>query len=193
MINEELMSKKRAIELWDLKIIDSIEVGSYKGLQQIHQYIFQDVFDFAGQTRNENMAKGYFRFASALYLEDILRKIELMPENTFDEIIEKYVEMNIAHPFREGNGRATRIWLNLILRNNLNRCIDWSKIDKYDYLNAMERSPINSLEIKHLLKNALTDKIYDRQVFMKGIQKSYEYEGLKDYNIEDIDNEKDFR
>ncbi len=193
MINEELMSKKRAIELWDLKIIDSIEVGSYKGLQQIHQYIFQDVFDFAGQTRNENMAKGYFRFASALYLEDILRKIELMPENTFDEIIEKYVEMNIAHPFREGNGRATRIWLDLILRNNLNRCIDWSKIDKYDYLNAMERSPINSLEIKHLLKNALTDKIYDRQVFMKGIQKSYEYEGLKDYNIEDIDNEKDFR
>lgn len=190
MINEELMSKKRAIELWDLNILNTIQEGNYQSLQQIHQYIFQDVFDFAGQTRNENMAKGYFKFASALYLEDILEKIELMPENTIDEIIEKYVEMNIAHPFREGNGRATRIWLDLILKKNLNQCIDWFKIDKYDYLNAMERSPINSLEIKHLLKNALTDKIYDRQVFMKGIQKSYEYEGLKDYNIEDIDNEK---
>lgn len=193
MINEELMSKKRAIELWDLNILNTIQLGNYQGLQQIHQYIFQDVFDFAGKTRNENMAKGYFRFASALYLEDILKKIKLMPENTFDEIIEKYVEMNIAHPFREGNGRVTRIWLDLILKKNLNQCIDWSKIDKYDYLNAMEQSPINSLEIKHLLKNALTDKIYDRQVFMKGIQKSYEYDGLKDYNIEEIDIEKDFR
>lgn len=171
------LTKKRAYEIFDDKIIDTFEVGKFKGLQQIHHYIFQDVFDFAGKIRTVNLSKGNFRFAPVRFLESNLEIIEKMPESNFDSIIEKYVEMNIAHPFREGNGRATRIWLDLMFKSNMGMCIDWSKIDKEEYLSAMERSPVNSLEIKVLLKGALTRKINDRQVYMRGIQRSYEYEG----------------
>lgn len=184
--NEEYLSKKRAKELWDLGIIDKFEAGTFKSLKDIHAYLFQDVFDFAGKIRTVNISKGNFRFAPLLFLESNLAIIEKMPERTFDEIIDKYVEMNIAHPFREGNGRATRIWLDLILKKNLGKCIDWYKIDKFAYLSAMERSVVNTLEIKHLLNSALTDKISDREVFMKGIDKSYLYEDLYDISIEDI-------
>lgn len=180
-VNENFeLTKARAYELWDKKIIDTFEVGTFKGLQEIHRYIFQDVFDFAGQIREVNISKGNFRFAPILFLEDNLRIIERMPETSFDEIIEKYVEMNVAHPFREGNGRASRIWLDSMLKKNLYLCIDWQQINKYDYLSAMERSPVNALEIKTLLKNASTSDINSREVYMKGIQRSYEYEG---YNI----------
>lgn len=189
MVDEELESKKRALELWDKKIIDKFEVGTYKGLQQIHYYLFQDVFDFAGQTRTVNLAKGNFRFAPLLFLEDNLSTIEKMPEDSFDNIINKYVEMNVAHPFMEGNGRSTRIWLDLILKKNLEKCIDWSLVDKNDYLSAMERSPVNTLEIKYILKSALTDKIHDRQVYMRGIQQSYIYENQKRYDITKIEKE----
>ena len=184
--NEEYLSKKRAKELWDLGLIDKFEVGTFKSLKDIHAYLFQDVFDFAGKIRTVNISKGNFRFAPLLFLESNLAIIEKMPESTFDEIIDKYVEMNVAHPFREGNGRATRIWLDLILKKNLSKRIDWDKIDKFAYLSAMERSVVNTLEIKHLLKSALTDKIDDREVFMKGIDKSYLYEDLYDIPIEDI-------
>ena len=184
--NEEYLSKKRAKELWDLGIIDNFEVGTIKSLIDIHAYLFQDVFDFAGKIRTVNIAKGSFRFAPLLFLESNLAIIEKMPESTFDEIVDKYVEMNIAHPFREGNGRATRIWLDLILKKNLGKCIDWDKIDKFSYLSAIERSILNTLEIKHLLKSALTDEINKRDVFMKGIDKSYLYEDLYDISIEDI-------
>ena len=187
LIDEELLSKKRAIELWDKGFINNFEVGTYKGLQEIHAFLFQDIFDFAGKTRDVNLSKGNFRFANLLYLESNLAIIERMPEGSFDEIIEKYVEMNVAHPFREGNGRATRIWLDLILKKNLNKCIDWTMVDRADYLSAMERSPVNSLEIKHLLKNALTDKVDDRGVYLRGIQQSYVYEDLDRYDIEDIE------
>ena len=187
--NEEYLSKKRAIELWDTGLIDDFEVGTFKSLADIHAYLFQDVFDFAGKIRTVNISKGSFRFAPLLFLESNLSIIEKMPENSFDEIIDKYVEMNVAHPFREGNGRATRIWLDLILKKNLGKCIDWDKIDKFTYLSAMERSVINTLEIKHLLKSALTDKIEDREVFMKGIDKSYLYEDLYDISIREIDKE----
>ncbi|MDU4446430.1 MAG: Fic family protein [Anaerococcus vaginalis] len=183
---EEYLSKKRAIELWDKGIISEFEVGTFKGLQQIHRYIFQDVFSFAGKIRSVNLAKGNFRFAPLLFLEENLKIIEKMPENDFDEIIEKYVEMNVAHPFREGNGRATRIWLDLILKKNLKKCVDWQKIDKMDYLQAMERSPVNSLELKHLIKNALTEDTENRDVYMKGIERSYEYEEQNDVDIYDI-------
>ena len=183
---EEYLSKKRAIELWDKGIINEVEVGTFKGLQQIHRYIFQDVFSFAGKIRSVNLAKGNFRFAPLLFLEDNLKIIEKMPENEFSEIIEKYVEMNVAHPFREGNGRATRIWLDLILKKNLKKCVDWQKIDKMDYLQAMERSPVNSLELKHLIKNALTEDTENRDVYMKGIERSYEYEEQNDVDIYDI-------
>lgn len=183
---EEYLSKKRAVELWDKGIIKEFEVGTFKGLQQIHQYIFQDVFSFAGKIRSVNLAKGNFRFAPLLFLEDNLKIIEKMPENDFDEIIEKYVEMNVAHPFREGNGRATRIWLDLILKKNLKKCVDWQKIDKMAYLQAMERSPVNSLELKHLIKNALTEDTENRDVYMKGIERSYEYEEQNDVDIYDI-------
>ena len=183
---EEYLSKKRAIELWDKGIIKEFEVGTFKGLQQIHQYIFQDVFSFAGKIRSVNLAKGNFRFAPLLFLEDNLKIIEKMPENDFDEIIEKYVEMNVAHPFREGNGRATRIWLDLILKKNLKKCVDWQKIDKIAYLQAMERSPVNSLELKHLIKTALTEDTENRDVYMKGIERSYEYEEQNDVDIYDI-------
>ena len=186
LIDEELLSKRRAIELWDKGLINNFEVGTYKGLQEIHAFLFQDIFDFAGKTRDVNLSKGNFRFANLLYLESNLAIIERMPEGSFDEIIEKYVEMNVAHPFREGNGRATRIWLDLILKKNLNKCIDWAMVDRADYLSAMERSPVNSLEIKHLLKNALTDKVDDRGVYLRGIQQSYVYEDLDRYDIEDI-------
>ncbi|MGN5980572.1 protein adenylyltransferase Fic [Finegoldia magna] len=187
LIDEELLSKRRAIELWDKGFINDFEVGTYKGLQEIHGFLFQDIFDFAGKTRDVNLSKGNFRFANLLYLESNLAIIERMPEGSFDEIIEKYVEMNVAHPFREGNGRATRIWLDLILKKNLNKCIDWTMVDRADYLSAMERSPVNSLEIKHLLKNALTDKVDDRGVYLRGIQQSYVYEDLDRYDIEDIE------
>ncbi|OXZ36328.1 protein adenylyltransferase Fic [Finegoldia magna] len=187
LIDEELLSKKRAIELWDKGFINDFEVGTYKGLQEIHAFLFQDIFDFAGKTRDVNLSKGNFRFANLLYLESNLAIIERMPEGSFDEIIEKYVEMNVAHPFREGNGRATRIWLDLMLKKNLNKCIDWTMVDRADYLSAMERSPVNSLEIKHLLKNALTDKVDDRGVYLRGIQQSYVYEDLDRYDIEDIE------
>ena len=186
MKNEELESKKRAIELWDTKAIEQIEVGTIKGLQQIHFYLFQDVFDFAGKIRTVNLAKGNFRFAPTLFLEQNLKIIDKMPEKTFEEIIEKYVEMNVAHPFREGNGRVTRIWLDLILKKAIEQCIDWQKVDKYSYLQAMERSPINDLEIKTLLRSALTSDIANRQVYMRGIQQSYIYENQNEYDIEKI-------
>lgn len=183
MDNEELASKKRAIELFESGKINDFEVGTTKGLKQIHKFLFQDVFDFAGEIRNVDLSKGNFRFAPAIYLKSTLKTIDNLPENTFDEIIKKYVEMNVAHPFREGNGRATRIWLDLMLKKHLGKCVDWSKISKEDYLSAMERSPINDLEIKTLLKNALTSKINDREVYMKGIQSSYEYEEQSEYDV----------
>ena len=183
MNTEELLSKKRAIELYDSGKIDAFEVGTTKGLQQIHQYLFQDVFDFAGQIREVDLAKGNFRFAPAIYLKDTLKTIDTLPENNFDEIIKKYVEMNVAHPFREGNGRATRIWLDQILKEHLGKCVDWAKVEKASYLSAMERSPVNDLEIKTLLKSALTDKTTDREVYMRGIQSSYAYEEQTAYDI----------
>lgn len=186
-IDEEFLSKKRAVELWDKGFINDFEVGTYKGLQEIHGFLFQDIFEFAGKTRDVNLSKGNFRFANLLYLDSNLAIIERMPEGSFDEIIEKYVEMNVAHPFREGNGRATRIWLDLMLKRNLDVCVDWASVDRADYLSAMERSPVNSLEIKHLLKNALTNRVDDRGVYLRGIQQSYVYEDLDRYDIEDIE------
>ena len=185
---EEKITKLKALELFDTNKIDEFEVGTFKGLSEIHKYLFDEIYSFAGKIRKENIAKGNFRFASSIYLEDVLKKINEMPQKTFDDIINKYVEMNIAHPFREGNGRSTRIWLDLMLKRKLNKVIDWSKIDKEDYLFAMERSPVKDLEIKQLLQNALTDKINDRQVFMKGIDTSYGYEGYNTYSIEKLNN-----
>ncbi len=176
MQNIDETSKERAIKLFDSQEIINFEVGSIKGLQQIHKYLFGELYDFAGQIRTKDISKGGFRFASCLYLEESLVKIDKMPESTFEEIVTKYVEMNITHPFMEGNGRSMRIWLDLILKKNLKQCVDWSKIDKADYLNAMQRSPVNDLEIRELLRTALTDKINDREVFMKGIEQSYYYE-----------------
>lgn len=184
--DEEYFSKKRIKEIWDTNIINSFEVGTFKGLKAIHEYIFQDVFDFAGEIRNVNLTKGNFRFTPSLFLQENLKIIEDMPEDDFDKIIEKYVEMNVAHPFKEGNGRATRIWLNLILKKNIGKCVDWQKINKTGYMQAMERSPVNPLELKYLLKNALTEKIKDRDIFLKGIQKSFEYEGQDFYDIYNI-------
>ena len=185
---EERITKLKALELFDTNKIDEFEIGTFKGLSCIHKYLFDDIYSFAGKIRKENIAKGNFRFASCMYLEDILHKIDNMPQDTFENIIKKYVEMNIAHPFREGNGRSTRIWLDLILRKKLNKVIDWSKVNKDDYLLAMERSPVKDLEIRLLLQNSLTDKINDRQVFMKGIDSSYEYEGYNAYPIFELDN-----
>lgn len=170
------LSKEKAYKLFDSKAIEEIEVGTTKGLQQIHKYLFDGLYEFAGEIRNKDISKGNFRFASTLYINEILKNIEKMPENTFEEIIKKYIEMNIAHPFLDGNGRSTRIWLDLILKKRLKKCIDWEKIDKTDYLQAMERSPVKDLEIKVLLTEALTEKIDDREVFMKGIEQSYYYE-----------------
>jgi cell filamentation protein len=176
MQNIDEISKERAIKLFDSEDIKNFEIGTIMGLQQIHQYLFGELYDFAGQIRTKDISKGGFRFASNLYLQESLSKVEKMSETTFEEIIAKYVEMNIAHPFMEGNGRSMRIWLDLILKKNLKQCINWSKIDKADYLNAMQRSPVNDLEIRELLRSALTDKIDDREVFMKGIEQSYYYE-----------------
>lgn len=178
---EEKLTKTRAAELFEQDLLSGFETGTYKGLQQIHGYLFQDVYDFAGKTRNVNLAKGGFRFAPVMYIDAALENISKMPQTTFDEIVEKYVEMNVAHPFREGNGRSTRIWLDQILKKELGLVVDWSRIDKEDYLSAMERSPIKDIEIKHLLKNALTDRIEDREVYMKGIDASYYYEGYNTF------------
>lgn len=185
---EERITKLKALELFDTNKIDEFEIGTFKGLSCIHKYLFDDIYSFAGKIRKENIAKGNFRFASCMYLEDILHKIDNMPQDTFENIIKKYVEMNIAHPFREGNGRSTRIWLDLILKKELNKVIDWSKVNKEDYLLAMERSPVKDLEIRLLLQNALTYKFNDRRVFMKGIDSSYEYEGYNAYSIFELDN-----
>ena len=180
---EERTSKIKALELFENGLLDTFEVGTFKGLSDIHKYLFEDIYDFAGKIRTVNIAKGNFRFAPVMYLNAALENIDEMPQSTFDEIVEKYVEMNIAHPFREGNGRSTRIWLDCILKRELKQVIDWDKVDKEDYLLAMERSPIKDIEIKFLLKSALTDKINDRTVYMKGIDASYYYEGYNTYNL----------
>lgn len=185
---EERITKAKALELFDTNKINEIEVGTFNGLSQIHKFLFEDVYYFAGKLRSENIAKGNFRFVPCIYLTAALSKIDEMPQNTFDEIVDKYVEMNVAHPFREGNGRSTRIWLDLILKKELNQVVDWSKIDKEEYLLAMERSPIKDTEIKLLLQSALTDQINNRQVFMKGIDASYEYEGYSTYKMEELAN-----
>lgn len=183
---EEQLTKKRAQELYDKHILETLEVGTYAGLAKIHGYLFQDVYDFAGTMRKVNIAKGNFRFAPLLYLSEALQQIDKMPQDSYDHIIEKYVEMNVAHPFREGNGRSTRIWLDAILKKELGKVVDWSQVDKEDYLFAMERSPVRATEIKALLKAALTDKIHDRTVYMKGIDASYRYEGYSTYRTEDL-------
>ncbi len=183
---EERISKKKAVELYDNGLFDGLEAGQFSVLRFIHKYLFEELYDFAGVVRDVNIAKGNFRFAPVMYLDSALEHISNMPQTNFEEIIEKYVEMNIAHPFREGNGRATRIWLDLIFKEELGRVVDWSKVDKEDYLLAMERSPIKDIEIKHILKNALTDKIYDRELYMKGIDNSYHYEGYKAFKTENL-------
>ena len=183
---EERISKKKAADLFDNKLLDSFPAGKFDTLQAIHKYMFEDVFDFAGEIRTVNLAKGNFRFAPSMYLQAALDNIDKMPQSNFDEIIEKYVEMNIAHPFREGNGRSTRIWLDHILKNEIGKVVDWSKVDKEDYLLAMERSPIKDLEIKVLLKGALTDEINSREVYMKGIDQSYYYEGFTAFKTEEL-------
>lgn len=175
------ISKRRAIKLFDSSDLSSFEVGTTRGLQQIHEYLFNNLYDFAGKIRELNISKGSFRFANSLYLQDALRQIEKMPETNFEQIIEKYAEMNIAHPFMEGNGRSARIWLDLILKKNLGKCIDWSTINKNDYLEAMIRSHVKTTELRELLRTALTDKIDNREVFMKGIEQSYYYEEPDDY------------
>ena len=183
---EERISKGKALELFESGQFAALRAGSVDALLAIHQTLFSEIYDFAGKVRTVNIAKGNFRFAPAIYLAAALESIEKMPQSTFDEIIEKYVEMNIVHPFREGNGRATRIWLDLMLRRELGQVVDWSKVDKQDYLLAMERSPIKDLEIKHLLKAALTDRVDDREVFMKGIDVSYAYEGYEQFKAEEL-------
>lgn len=183
---EEKMSKAKAVELYGNNIIEEFEIGKFSGLAKIHKFLFDQIYSFAGKVRTVNIAKGNFRFASVMYLEDALEHIDDMPQSTYDEIIEKYVEMNIAHPFREGNGRSTRIWLDLILKKELKLIVDWNKVDKQDYLLAMERSPVKDLEIKVLLQNALTDKIDDREIYMKSIDASYHYEGYNTFKAEDL-------
>ena len=185
---EEKISKLKALELFDKSILIDLD-GTFNGLSKIHKYLFDSIYDFAGNIRKVNISKGSFRFATFIYLKDILNKIDMMPEDTFDKIIEKYVEMNIAHPFREGNGRSMRIWLDIILKKNLNKVIDWSKVNKEEYLLAMERSPIKDTEIKLLLSNALTDDINNRLIYMKGIDASYNYEGYNTYSVEQLDKE----
>ena len=183
---EEKISKKKAVELFENGYLDNYEVGTFQMLAAIHRYLFGDIYEFAGKVRTVNVAKGNFRFAPVMYLQAAIENIEKMPQSTFEEIIEKYVEMNIAHPFREGNGRSTRIWLDLILKKELNMVIEWSVVDKEDYLLAMERSPIKDIEIKYILKQALTDKVENREVYMKGIDHSYYYEGYFIYKAEDL-------
>lgn len=183
---EEKISKIKAIELYENNVVENLEIGKFSGLVRIHKFLFDEIYDFAGKVRTVNIAKGNFRFAPVMYLEAALKNIDDMPQSTYDEIVEKYVEMNIAHPFREGNGRSTRIWLDLILKKELKLVVDWNKIDKEDYLLAMERSPIKDIEIKVLLKSALTDKINEREVYMKGIDASYYYEGYNIFKSEDL-------
>ena len=183
---EEKISKAKALKLFETGLLDTFPVGRFEGLQKIHYFLFADVYDFAGKVREVNIAKGNFRFAPMMYLEAALTHIDGMPQSTFDEIIEKYVEMNVAHPFREGNGRSARIWLDLMLKQELKQVVDWSAVDKDDYLLAMERSPIKDVEIKALLKNALTCKTNDREVYMKGIDASYHYEGYNTYKTQDL-------
>ena len=186
LMEEERISKRKAKQLFEDHVLDTFEVGTYAGLQAIHRWLFEDIYDFAGETRKLNMAKGGFRFASALYLEEALRQISAMPQSSFEQIIAKYVEMNIAHPFLEGNGRSTRIWLDAILRKELGRVVDWSKVDRDDYLAAMERSPVRDTEIRLLLQAALTDRTEDRTVFMHSIDASYRYEGYNRYKTEEL-------
>lgn len=183
---EEKLSKQKAKQLFESGDINNAEVGSFAGLAYIHAYLFEDVYEFAGQVRDVNLAKGSFRFAPVMYLQQALEHISAMPQQNFDQIVEKYVEMNVAHPFREGNGRATRIWLDLMLKKEIQQVIDWNAVDKADYLSAMERSVVKDIEIKHLLKNALTEKINDRELYMKGIDVSYYYEGYSEYRVEDL-------
>ena len=183
---EERISKKKAAELFEKGILDSLPVGKFSALQAIHKYLFDEIYDFAGELRTVNLAKGNFRFAPLMYLQAALENIDKMPQSNFDEIIEKYVEMNIAHPFREGNGRSTRIWLDHILKSEIGKVVDWSKVDKEDYLLAMERSPIKDVEIKVLLKGALTDEINSREVYMKCIDHSYYYEGYTTFKTEEL-------
>ena len=183
---EERISKKKAVNLFDFAILKLLSDGTYKTLAAIHKYLFEDIYDFAGELRTVNMAKGNFHFAPLMYLQAALENIDKMPQSNFDEIVEKYVEMNIAHPFREGNGRSTRIWLDHILKNEIGKVVDWSKVDKEDYLLAMERSPIKDVEIKVLLKGALTDEINSREVYMKGIDHSYYYEGYITFKAEEL-------
>ncbi len=183
---EERISKTRAKEMFEIGYLEKLEPGTFDALKDIHKFLFGEIYEFAGNLRNVNIAKGNFRFTPIVYLEESIKNIEKMPQSTYEEIIEKYVEMNIAHPFREGNGRSTRIWLDLILKKELNLVVDWSKVDKTDYLLAMERSPIKDIEIKELLKQNLTDKIDDREVYMKGIDNSYLYEGYLLYKTEEL-------
>ena len=183
---EERISKKKAVELFESGTLDKLEPGKFASLQAIHKALFEDIYDFAGQLRTVNLAKGNFRFAPLIYLEAALANIDKMPQSTYDEIIEKYVEMNVAHPFREGNGRSTRIWLDLMLKSGIGQVVDWSKVDKEDYLLAMERSPIKDVEIKVLLKDALTDDVNSREIFMKGIDHSYYYEGYTTFKAEEL-------
>lgn len=183
---EEKLSKKKAVELFESGLLDSLQAGTYHTLAEIHRHLFEDIYGFAGKVRDVNIAKGTFRFAPLMYLQAAIENVEKMPQSTFDEIIEKYVEMNVVHPFREGNGRSARIWLDQMLKKELNLVIDWSKIDKDDYLLAMERSPIKDIEIKHLLKQALTDRVSDRELYMKGIDHSYYYEGYFVYKAEEL-------
>lgn len=183
---EEKISKQKAKQLFDSGDINKIEIGTFEGLAYIHKYLFEDIYDFAGKIRNVNIAKKTFRFVPVIYLESALESISKMPQNTFEEIIEKYVEMNISHPFREGNGRATRIWLDIILKQNIGQVIDWNLVDKEEYLSAMERSVVKDIEIKHLLKQALTNEINNRNIFMKGIDISYYYEGYNEFKTEEV-------
>ncbi len=183
---EERISKKKAKQLFDAGEINKIEAGTFAGLKQIHRILFEDIYDFAGKIREVNIAKGNFRFAPLMYLQQSLEHIDGMAGGSFDEIIEKYVEMNIAHPFREGNGRATRIWLDVMLKANIQKVIDWNLVDKEAYLSAMERSVVKDIEVKHLLRAALTDKIHDREIFMKGIDVSYYYEGYSEFKTDEL-------
>lgn len=185
-IEEEKISKRKAKLMFENGYLDSLEAGTFSSLAKIHKYLFEDVYEFAGKIRTVNIAKGNFRFAPLMYLQASLDNIDKMPQDTFERIVEKYVEMNIAHPFREGNGRSTRIWLDLMLKKSIGKVVDWSKIDKEDYLLAMERSPIRDIEIKHVLKNALVDDTGNRDVYMKGIDTSYYYEGYTSYKTEDV-------
>lgn len=183
---EERISKKKAVELFENGMLEKLEAGKFQTLCGIHKYLFDDIYDFAGKIRTVNLSKGNFRFAPLMYLEAAIENVDKMPQNTFDEIVEKYVEMNIVHPFREGNGRSMRIWLDMMLKKQIGQVVDWSKIEKEDYLMAMERSPIKDIEIKYILKAALTDQINDREVYMKGIDHSYYYEGYVTYKTEEL-------